>query len=493
MVADVLSDPEYTYWDAQRLSNFRSLLNVPLLRDGEVIGVMGMWRTEPRAFTEQQAQLVSTFADQAVIAIESARSFTETKEALEQQQAVGEVLQVISRSAFDLRHVLDTLADSAARLCEAEDVVINRVIDGQLDIATHRGSVPLPLTSRFPIAPGFLSGRAVLERRPIHVLDAMSSEDFPGARALARETGQRTCLAVPLLREGAAVGAILLRRLEVRPFTERQIKLLETFADQAVIAIENVRLFNEIQDKSRQLEVASRHKSEFLANMSHELRTPLNAIIGFTDVMLEEMFGPLNEKQKEYLDDVRGSGTHLLTLINDILDLSKIEAGRVELEITEFSFPDALENALTLVRERAARHGITIAPEMSAGVGAIAADERKVKQILVNLLSNAVKFTPDGGWVGVTVRRADGQVQVAVRDTGIGIAPEDQDRIFEEFQQVGRDPDKSREGTGLGLTLAKRFVELHGGRIWVESEVGKGSTFTFAIPVRQTAMAEARG
>jgi signal transduction histidine kinase len=221
--------------------------------------------------------------------------------------------------------------------------------------------------------------------------------------------------------------------------------------------------------------------------MSHELRTPLNAIIGFTDVMLQEMFGPLNEKQKEYLDDVRGSGTHLLTLINDILDLSKIEAGRVELELGEFSFAEAIDNALTLVRERAARHAITLAADVSPDVGRVTADERKVKQIVVNLLSNAVKFTPEGGWVGISARCHDDHVEVAVRDTGIGIAPEDQDRVFEEFQQVGKDPDRSREGTGLGLTLAKRFVELHGGRIWVESQVGKGSTFTFTIPVRQTA------
>jgi signal transduction histidine kinase len=296
---------------------------------------------------------------------------------------------------------------------------------------------------------------------------------------------------VPLVRQDTAIGAIVIRRMEVQPFPEEQIELLQTFARQAVIAIENVRLFNEIRDKSHQLEVASRHKSEFLANMSHELRTPLNAIIGFTDVMLQEMFGALNEKQKEYLEDVRGSGTHLLTLINDILDLSKIEAGRVELELSDFSFAEAIDNALTLVRERAARHGITLAADVSPDVGRVTADERKVKQIVVNLLSNAVKFTPEGGWVGITASCHDDHVEVAVRDTGIGIAPEDQDRVFEEFQQVGKDPDRSREGTGLGLTLAKRFVELHGGRIWVESQVGKGSTFTFTIPVRQTAAAQA--
>ena len=208
--------------------------------------------------------------------------------------------------------------------------------------------------------------------------------------------------------------------------------------------------------------------------------------------MLQEMFGPLNEKQKEYLEDVRGSGTHLLTLINDILDLSKIEAGRVDLEITEFSLRQAVEDVLTLVRERAARHGITLASDVGREVGTIVADERKVKQILVNLLSNAVKFTPDGGRVGLTARCDGDSVEVAIRDTGIGIAPEDQDRVFDEFQQVGKDPERSREGTGLGLTLAKRFVELHGGRIWLESEVGEGSTFAFALPIAKAEKAVAK-
>jgi signal transduction histidine kinase len=296
---------------------------------------------------------------------------------------------------------------------------------------------------------------------------------------------------VPLKSEAGVIGAISVSRREPGSFSEHHVQLLQTFADQAVIAIQNVRLFNEIQSKSRELEVASRHKSEFLANMSHELRTPLNAIIGFTDVMLQQMFGPLNEKQSDYLEDVRSSGTHLLSLINDILDLSKIEAGRVELEPTTFSVADAIENALTLVRERAARHGIRLAADVSPEVGSVTADERKIKQVVVNLLTNAVKFTPDGGWVGITARCDGDDVWVAVRDTGIGIAPEDQDRVFEEFQQVGKDPERSREGTGLGLTLSKRFVELHGGRIWVESEVGKGSTFSFTIPVRQTAAAHA--
>ena len=245
---------------------------------------------------------------------------------------------------------------------------------------------------------------------------------------------------------------------------------------------ENTRLFHELEEKSKQLEIASRHKSEFLANMSHELRTPLNAIIGFSDVLLEKMFGELNARQTDYLQDIHSSGRQLLALINDILDISKVEAGRMELERTPFSLAESLENGCRMIRERAGRHAIALQLEVDPGLGRIQADERMVKQVIVNLLSNAVKFTPDRGRIDVSARLREGEVWVSVRDTGVGIAPEDQLRIFDEFQQAGS--EKSKEGTGLGLTLAKKFVELHGGRLWVESAVGTGSTFTFTIPLR---------
>src|SRR5262249_532851 len=232
-----------------------------------------------------------------------------------------------------------------------------------------------------------------------------------------------------------------------------------------------------------QLEVASQHKSEFLANMSHELRTPLNAIIGFSEVLSERMFGELNEKQEEYLKDIYASGTHLLSLINDILDLSTIEAGRMELELTDFNLPRAIENALMLVRERAGRRSIALHTNIDKQLGQIQADERKVRQVVLNLLSNAIKFTPEGGRIEVGAVSKDGLIEISVSDTGVGIAPEDQEAVFEEFRQVGT-ADKKVEGTGLGLTLCRKFVELHGGRIWVKSEVEAGSTFTFTIPVR---------
>jgi len=234
----------------------------------------------------------------------------------------------------------------------------------------------------------------------------------------------------------------------------------------------------------QQLEAASRHKSEFLANMSHELRTPLNAIIGFSEVLTDRMFGDLNEKQEEYLKDIYASGTHLLSLINDILDLSKIEAGRMELELTDFDLPTAIDNALMLVRERAVRHGISLHKSFDERLGQIHADERKVRQVVLNLLSNASKFTPEGGRVEVSAMLRDGFAEVSVSDTGVGIAPEDQEAVFEEFRQVGT-AAKKVEGTGLGLTLCRKFVELHGGRIWVKSEPGIGSTFSFTLPMRR--------
>src|SRR5262245_12324871 len=298
------------------------------------------------------------------------------------------------------------------------------------------------------------------------------------------EAGYRAVVAVPLIREDHLIGALTMNRKTPGEFPPETIELLQTFATQSALAIQNARLFHEIEVKSRQLEAASRHKSEFLANMSHELRTPLNAIIGFSEVLNERMFGELNEKQDEYLKDIYASGQHLLSLINDILDLSKIEAGRMELEVSEFSLPVAIDNALILVRERASRRGIKLGSEIDDRVGLIRGDERKVKQVLLNLLSNALKFTPEGGRIDVCAAINDGMAEISVADTGVGIAPEDQEAIFEEFRQVGT-ADKKVEGTGLGLALSRKFIELHGGRIWVQSQPGKGSTFSFILPVRR--------
>jgi signal transduction histidine kinase len=333
------------------------------------------------------------------------------------------------------------------------------------------------------VSPGYgtLVGRSALTRQVVHIEDAKSDPTYTWKEA-QQALSFRTMLGVPMLREGDPIGVVALWREEVRPFSERDIRLVATFADQAVIAIENVRLFAEIQDKSRQLEIANKHKSDFLANMSHELRTPLNAIIGFSEVLLERLFGDLNDKQQDYLKDIHSSGRHLLNLINDILDLSKVEAGRMELDLSTFDLPSAISNAMTLIRERAQRHDIALGMDVGSDLGEVVADERKLKQILLNLLSNAVKFTPDGGRIDVRAAIENQGVVISVQDTGIGIAPGDQEAVFEEFRQVGRNYTSKQEGTGLGLALTRRFVELHGGTIDVTSELGKGSTFTFRLP-----------
>ena len=677
-IPDVLADPEFELTEAARASSVRSTLSVPMIREGEVIGAITVDRREPTPFLDKQIDLVKTFANQAIIAIENVRLFTELQEknqaltqahaqiteSLDQQTATSEILRVIARSPTDLQPVLNELVENAGRLSQSAETALLLVEGEQLRVVATSGYAAGEASGlSHPIHRGWVAGRAVVDATTVHVEDLANAEgEFPLGREIAIRFGHRTALATPLLRDGTPIGALFLRRRQVRPFSDKEITLLQTFADQGVIAIENVRLFKEleartqdltrsvgelralgevgqtisstldlqtvlstivaratqlsgtdagviyeyneqrevfvpratahleaeiletmlatpvrkgegatgrlaevqapiqlpdildgptesrvrdvlvragyrallavplvcedhliggltvirkatgefasaviellrtfatqsalaihnahlfleIEDKSRQLEVASQHKSEFLANMSHELRTPLNAIIGFSEVLGERMFGELNEKQEEYLKDIHASGQHLLSLINDILDLSKIEAGRMELELTDFDLPTAIDNALTLVRERAGRRGVALHQAADEGLGQIRADERKIKQVLLNLLSNAIKFTPDGGRIDVRARAVDGSAEVSVSDTGVGIAPEDQEAIFEEFRQVGT-AAKKVEGTGLGLALSRKFVELHGGRIWVESQVGIGSTFTFTIPIR---------
>ena len=327
-------------------------------------------------------------------------------------------------------------------------------------------------------------GQMAVTREPFQIPDITAEGAYASRiRGAMLASGTRSVLAIPLLHEDRLVGGLVVTRRLPGAFTDEAVELLKTFATQSALAIQNARLFRELEVKGRELEAASQHKSEFLANMSHELRTPLNAIIGFSEVLSERMFGELNEKQDEYLKDIHASGQHLLSLINDILDLSKIEAGRMELELSDFDLPMTIDNALTLVRERAGRRGIELHKTVDERLGQIQADDRKIRQVLLNLLSNAIKFTPEGGRIDVEAKPVDGSIEVSVSDTGVGIAPEDQEAVFEEFRQVGT-ADKKVEGTGLGLALSRKFIELHGGKIWVKSQIGQGSTFTFTVPVR---------
>ncbi|MBL8385093.1 MAG: GAF domain-containing protein [Burkholderiales bacterium] len=440
-------------------------------------------------FNQMTAQLRESYAGLERKVEERTRELTAS---LERQTAIADILRAISDAVTDYRPILEVVVTRAAQICAARDAHVFLVDGGRLVQAAAYGD---PARAEVPealsLVRGTAPGRAVLDRQVVHIPDlaAVDEAEYPISRELHQKYGHRSLLSVPLMREGEALGVITMRRTEAGGFSDAQVALMRTFADQAAIAIANTRLFEEIQEKSRQLELANQHKSDFLANMSHELRTPLNAVIGFSEVLIEGMFGELNEKQLDYVQDIHASGRHLLSLINDILDLSKIEAGRMELELGSFDLPAAIGNAVTLVRERAQRHGIELRTEVDDMLGEFRGDERKFKQIMLNLLSNAVKFTGDGGRVTVAAHRNGAAIEVSVADTGIGIAPEDQPKVFEEFVQVGSNYATKREGTGLGLPLARRFVELHGGRMWLASAPGAGSTFYFTLPLTPEAAA----
>ena len=674
-VPDVLADPEYEYGEGPRLGGYRTMLGVPMLRDGVPIGVIVIWRGEVQPFSGRQIELVETFADQAVIAIENVRLFKELQtrshdltQSLTEVRALSEVIQAVS-SSLDLERVLDTIMGQAVALSRSDacavfefdpsrqtfgsvaslnlsaeflatvqttavdlrrgvirkaaetgqpfqypdiadahefafrdatlkegfsailaipmggenntrGLVLYRRAAGVFDervvnllislanqskvaidnarlfreIASQRVQVETlsknveqlyrlstamqePLSLREQLARVLEAARQVVAIDRFYIwavtpegdgLVALAGagfeeaewQDFAGAGIPLKEAGAmykayregvplvfneqnplprelrlpaphsalkairtKKFMVIPMIARGRTMGLLTGdNKVSGRPILPQTVEMLQTFASHAAVAIDNARLFQEIEDKGRQLEVANRHKSEFLANMSHELRTPLNAIIGFSDVLLEGMFGETNEKQTEYLQDILGSGKHLLSLINDILDLSKVEAGRMELDLSEFDLPQALDDALTLVRERATRRGIALHKAVDERLGRVRADERKVKQVLLNLLSNALKFTPEGGRIEVCAAWQDKSAEISVSDTGVGIAPEDQEAVFEEFRQVGT-AVKKVEGTGLGLALCRKFVELHGGRIWVRSQVGQGSTFAFTLPI----------
>jgi signal transduction histidine kinase len=495
-IPDTLAQNDFPMMGAR--IGWRTLLAAPLRQQKEFVGMLIARRMEVRPFTPAQIKLLETFADQAVIAIENVRLFQElearTQElarSVGELKALGEVGQAVS-STLDLQTVLSTVVGRAVQLSGTDCGIIYEYDESTREFHLRASyQMEEELVKAYQATPLHLgegaTGRAAETKMPTQIAELREEQEFAtrGMRPILTRLGYRSLLAVPLLLDQKIMGALTIYRRRAGDFAPEIVNLLRTFATQSVLAIQNARLFREIETKSRELEAANQHKSEFLANVSHELRTPLNAIIGFSEVLGERLFGELNEKQAEYTDDILSSGRHLLSLINDILDLSKIEAGRMELEITTFDLPMAIENALLLVRERASRHGIKFHRAIDERLGDFTGDERKVKQILVNLLSNAVKFTPEGGQIKVDAGLGDSAVIVSVTDTGIGIAKEDQEAIFEEFRQASGNYAQKREGTGLGLTLTRRFVEMHGGKIWVESEIGKGSKFTFTLPVKQ--------
>jgi signal transduction histidine kinase len=490
-VEDLTTTPAYREGDpvvrtTADLGGARTLVLVPMVKESELLGVLVIYRTEVRPFTEKQIELLTNFAAQAVIAIENTRLLKELRESLQQQTATADVLKVISRSTFDLQTVLDTLAQSAARLCEADVTTLLRLKGSVYQHAANYGLTPdlhdYLKHVRFEPGRGTITGRTALERNVVHVTDIQEDPEYLLGDVI-RKMGARTMLGVPLLREGTPIGMIVLVRRTVRRFTDRQIELATTFADQAGIAIENVRLFDEIQDKNRQLQLANENKSQFVSSVSHELRTPLNAIIGLTEMMVTNAARFGTERAQEPLRRVNAAGTHLLGLINQVLDLSKIEAGKLELNPQVVELAPLIDEVMGTARQLADQNKNRLIVEMQ-DLGKLTVDPMRLRQILLNLLSNACKFTKQGE-VALRARKvANGRdfIELAVSDSGIGMTPEQLSKLFAEFSQAESTTAQRFGGTGLGLAITRKLARMMGGDVTVASEPGKGSVFTVRVP-----------
>jgi GAF domain-containing protein/anti-sigma regulatory factor (Ser/Thr protein kinase) len=492
-VPDVLADPEFARSDTQSLIGFRAVLSVPLMREGNLIGIMACQRFKPGNFTPKQIELLETFADQAVIAIENVRLFDEVQartrelsQSVEELRALGEVSQAVN-STLDLETVLTTIVAKAVQLSATDGGAIYVFDEESQEFqlrATHGMDQAMIAAIREEgvRTDERIIARAMAQHLPVQVPDLLNEPLSPVLNLVIR-AGYRALLVVPLLRPGAIIGTLVVRRKQPGEFPKSTIDLLETFADQSVLAIQNARLFREIEEKGCELETASKHKSQFLANMSHELRTPLNAILGYTELILDSIYGEVPEKARAVLDRLQANGRHLLGLINDVLDLSKIEAGQLTLSLDDYSLSDVVHGVVSAVEPLAAEKRLAFNAEVASDLPTGHGDGRRLSQVLLNLVGNAIKFT-DKGEVAIRASATNGAFTVAVCDTGPGISAADQAKIFEEFQQADSSITRKKGGTGLGLSIAKRIIEMHGGRIWVESEPGKGSTFYFTLPAR---------
>jgi signal transduction histidine kinase len=474
------------------LGGVRSLLNVPMLKEGELIGAIGIYRQEVRPFSGKQIELVTNFANQAVIAIENVRLLHELRtrtaelaRSVEELRALGEVSHAVN-SSLDLTTVLSTIVAKAVQLSATEAGTIYTFNEASQEFelrATYGMDEALiaAIRNRHILISDLAIGDAAKQRAPVQLPDL--SADTSATIDIIVRAGYRALLVVPLLSAEQIVGALVVRRKAPGEFPQASIDLLQTFAAQSVLAIENARLFQEIEDKSRQLEIASQHKSQFLANMSHELRTPLNAILGYSELILDDIYGAAPDKMRAALQRVQSNGKHLLGLINDVLDLSKIEAGQLTLSVADYSIKDVVQNVFTAVESLATEKKIALKIELPPNLPVAQGDERRLTQVLLNLVGNAIKFT-DTGEVAIKAATSNGSYTVSVRDTGPGIDKANQSKIFEEFQQADNSATKKKGGTGLGLAIAKRIVEMHGGYIWVESKPGEGATFSFSVPLQ---------
>ncbi len=497
-VADLTTEPAYLERsapevEAVELGHIRTILFVPMLKEDELIGAFSIFRQEVRPFTDKQVGLVMSFAAQAVIAIENTRLLSELRQrtdelsrSVAELRALGEVSQAVN-STLDLETVLATIVAKAVQLSGTDAGAIYVYDDAQREFrlrATYGMDPELidALTHRHIGLDEPNVAVAVARNEPTQTAD-LHEEARSDINEVTQRAGYRARLVAPLRRGEDIVGMLVVRRRTPGAFPQNTVELMKTFAAQSALAIQNARLFHEIEEKGRQLELASRHKSQFLANMSHELRTPLNAILGYTELILDSIYGEAPEKMRAVLERVQANGRHLLGLINDVLDLSKIEAGQLTLSLSDYSLAQLVQGVYVAVEPLATQKNLALRTAIEKDLPLGRGDERRLSQVLLNLVGNAIKFT-EKGEVAIEASCADGAFSVAVRDSGPGIAAADQAKIFEEFQQLDNTSTRTKGGTGLGLAISKRIVEMHGGRILVDSELGKGSTFTIKLPVR---------